>query len=259
MNESDRHKPLFGQISLWQLVVLITVFAALFSITCAVGMHSAYIYGFLLLPTLAFVVLQLVGYLFRPATTIGNQPGIYLSACVMSLLLGLSLIDLAWIAVFLPLAAIWMAQVAALQIWVSRIAPEEGTATPSSRLPLAELFLVGCLLLITLGMAGLYGFSLGNHVTGSGTLFDSYWLISTAQHHTLYDCQTGYDGHPWRFNMGAGGSVSGRSNPDWSFLGLERYRVGKNRGATHIPHWMPLGLAITYPALWIFAKAREIS
>jgi hypothetical protein len=240
-------------------MALTTLCAILTAILSSLPVHNVYNIAFLIAPIAIYGTLRIVGFIFRPARGLAAQPAFLFGATIMAYLFTMLFFDLAWSVIVIPIAAIWMAQVACIHEFEG--APTNSRTSQRAQKvfttkDLAEYFLVGCHATIFIATIIILIYNVSSHVKASGSSLDSFWLISTTATHTIFDCQTGYDQQPWRFNFGKGTLVSGRSNPDWNLLGVQRYQIGPRRGAVHVSHWIGLMLSAAFPAIWAARKLK---
>ena len=122
-----------------------------------------------------------------------------------------------------------------------------------------ELLLVSLCGLFALCTMGIAIYTTGNHVSGKGCVFDSYWMVSLAETSTYYDWQTGYGDEPWRCWFASNRTVSGRTDPDFSFLGLRVFQPKPQRGIVHVHYALTIFLASIFPVVWFTRYAKRFA
>lgn len=243
----DNQTRLVGQISIRQMFGVVTCAALILVALSSLPIHNTINCCVLLVPILLFGSLRCIGLLFRPAAWVATQIAFW-SVGVLFIWACCGILGFGWCILLLPVAAVWMLQVAMLHLLeqlgvhhgFSRWAPQR-VDYGANVLFSASLLLTGCALATTL-------FAQTQMVNGKGSALNCFWMIGLLGDSTTFDCQVGYGDTPLTIGVLNGRGSSGRTNPDWHCLGLQRFVLSPNRGALHVSHWFTLGVSLVYPA-----------
>lgn len=244
-------------ISIRQLFGLITTAAIVSLVVSSLPSYSIFTWAVLLWPTLAYCFLWCVGRFFLPVRSMVHQCGLVLAVAVIVVWAACGIAGLGWCVLLLPIAALWMVQVVGLHFFEqlmsslgfarSRYWSERATERVLSGTTTA---LACCA--ITVAIASQW-----HSLSAKGSAVNGFWMISVLHDSTSFDCQPGNSEIPMKLTYRRGHFVSGLRNPDWSFLGLQRYKSRPRRGRLHVSHWFTVGVLLLYPTIRILSFIRS--